>query len=65
MLRGCGCLGGGNWVGSPRQDVALLTQCKHTFMTTVTFGFWGTYLDSSDSVYLANFSLPDSPFLQA
>ncbi|XP_054566629.1 galactoside alpha-(1,2)-fucosyltransferase 1 isoform X2 [Eptesicus fuscus] len=50
--------------GSPAKDFALLTQCNHTVMTIGTFGFWAAYLAGGDTVYLANFTLPDSPFLK-
>lgn len=49
---------------SPESDFALLTQCNHTVMTVGTFGFWAAYLAGGDTVYLANFTLPDSPFLK-
>ncbi|XP_008047254.1 galactoside 2-alpha-L-fucosyltransferase 1 [Carlito syrichta] len=50
--------------GSPGKDFALLTQCNHTIMTIGTFGFWAAYLAGGDTVYLANFTLPDSAFLK-
>ncbi|XP_003801604.2 galactoside 2-alpha-L-fucosyltransferase 1 isoform X2 [Otolemur garnettii] len=50
--------------GAPGQDFALLTQCNHTIMTIGTFGFWAAYLAGGDTVYLANFTLPDSEFLK-
>ncbi|XP_004619787.2 galactoside alpha-(1,2)-fucosyltransferase 1 [Sorex araneus] len=50
--------------GTPSRDFALLTQCNHTVMTIGTFGFWAAYLAGGDTVYLANFTLPDSPFLK-
>lgn len=49
--------------GSPGKDFALLLQCNHTIMTIGTFGFWAAYLAGGDTVYLANFTLPDSKFL--
>lgn len=48
---------------SPGKDFALLTQCNHTIMTIGTFGFWAAYLAGGDTVYLANFTLPSSSFL--
>ncbi|XP_058530270.1 galactoside alpha-(1,2)-fucosyltransferase 2 [Ochotona princeps] len=48
--------------GSPTKDFALLTQCNHTVMTIGTFGIWAAYLAGGDTVYLANYTLPDSPF---
>ncbi|XP_040490203.1 galactoside alpha-(1,2)-fucosyltransferase 1 isoform X2 [Ursus maritimus] len=50
--------------GSPGKDFALLMQCNHTIMTIGTFGFWAAYLAGGDTVYLANFTLPDSNFLK-
>ncbi|EHB05520.1 Galactoside 2-alpha-L-fucosyltransferase 2 [Heterocephalus glaber] len=50
--------------GSPGRDFALLTQCNHTVMTIGTFGIWAAYLAGGDTVYLANYTLPDSPFLR-
>uniref|UniRef100_A0A8C9DD52 L-Fucosyltransferase n=1 Tax=Prolemur simus TaxID=1328070 RepID=A0A8C9DD52_PROSS len=50
--------------GAPGKDFALLTQCNHTIMTIGTFGFWAAYLAGGDTVYLANFTLPDSEFLK-
>nr|XP_005589864.1 PREDICTED: galactoside 2-alpha-L-fucosyltransferase 1 [Macaca fascicularis]XP_005589867.1 PREDICTED: galactoside 2-alpha-L-fucosyltransferase 1 [Macaca fascicularis]XP_015297258.1 PREDICTED: galactoside 2-alpha-L-fucosyltransferase 1 [Macaca fascicularis] len=49
---------------TPWKDFALLTQCNHTIMTIGTFGFWAAYLAGGDTVYLANFTLPDSEFLK-
>lgn len=48
--------------GSPTKDFALLTQCNHTVLTMGTFGIWAAYLTGGDTLYLANFTLPDSPF---
>ncbi|XP_005412992.1 PREDICTED: galactoside 2-alpha-L-fucosyltransferase 1 [Chinchilla lanigera] len=49
--------------GTPGKDFSLLTQCNHTIMTIGTFGFWAAYLAGGDTIYLANFTLPDSEFL--
>lgn len=49
---------------SPGTDFALLAQCNHTIMTIGTFGFWAAYLAGGETVYLANFTLPDSGFLE-
>ncbi|XP_047648066.1 galactoside 2-alpha-L-fucosyltransferase SEC1-like [Phacochoerus africanus] len=48
--------------GSPAKDFALLTQCNHTVMTIGTFGIWAAYLAGGETIYLANFTLPTSPF---
>ncbi|XP_048185874.1 galactoside alpha-(1,2)-fucosyltransferase 2-like [Perognathus longimembris pacificus] len=50
--------------GSPGKDFALLTQCNHTIMTIGTFGIWAAYLAGGETIYLANYTLPDSPFLK-
>ncbi|XP_053121503.1 galactoside alpha-(1,2)-fucosyltransferase 2-like isoform X2 [Hemicordylus capensis] len=52
------------WVSSPGRDFALIAHCNHTIMTIGTFGFWAGYLAGGETVYLANFTLPDSPFLK-
>ncbi|XP_059842821.1 galactoside alpha-(1,2)-fucosyltransferase 2-like [Hypanus sabinus] len=49
---------------SPYWDFAILAHCNHTIMTIGTFGFWGAYLAGGDTVYLTNFTLPNSPFLK-
>lgn len=48
--------------GLPTKDFALLTQCNHTVLTVGTFGIWAAYLTGGDTLYLANFTLPDSRF---
>ncbi|XP_053462424.1 galactoside 2-alpha-L-fucosyltransferase SEC1-like isoform X2 [Nycticebus coucang] len=48
--------------GSPVKDFALLMQCNHSIITVGTFGIWAAYLAGGNTVYLANFTLPDSPF---
>ncbi|KAG8521381.1 Galactoside 2-alpha-L-fucosyltransferase 1 [Galemys pyrenaicus] len=55
---------GDGYEGSPGKDFALLAQCNHTIMTIGTFGFWAAYLAGGDTVYLANFTLPNSRFLK-
>ncbi|XP_027715395.1 galactoside 2-alpha-L-fucosyltransferase 2-like [Vombatus ursinus] len=45
------------------KDFALLTQCNHTVMTIGTFGFWAAYMAGGNTVYLANYTLPNSMFL--
>ncbi|XP_043833837.1 galactoside alpha-(1,2)-fucosyltransferase 2-like [Dromiciops gliroides] len=49
---------------SPAKDFALLTQCNHTIMTIGTFGIWAAYLAGGETIYLANYTLPNSPFLK-
>ncbi|XP_002942536.3 galactoside 2-alpha-L-fucosyltransferase 2 [Xenopus tropicalis] len=46
--------------GSPIRDFSLLAHCNHTIMSIGTFGFWAGYLVGGETVYLANFSLPES-----
>ncbi|NP_001075871.1 galactoside alpha-(1,2)-fucosyltransferase 2 [Oryctolagus cuniculus] len=60
--RGDVVFAGNGLEGSPAKDFALLTQCNHTVMTIGTFGFWAAYLTGGDTVYLANYTAPDSPF---
>ncbi|XP_051890093.1 galactoside alpha-(1,2)-fucosyltransferase 2-like [Pristis pectinata] len=47
----------------PHRDFAILAHCNHTIMTIGTFGFWAAYLAGGEAIYLANFTLPSSPFL--
>ncbi|XP_029440308.1 galactoside 2-alpha-L-fucosyltransferase 2-like [Rhinatrema bivittatum] len=49
---------------SPGKDFALLAHCNHTIMTIGTFGYWAGYLAGGETVYLTNFTLPDSEFLK-
>lgn len=62
--RGDVVFAGNGQESTPGRDFALLTQCNHTIMTIGTFGFWAAYLAGGDTVYLANFTLPDSEFLK-
>uniref|UniRef100_A0A8C5QXE6 L-Fucosyltransferase n=1 Tax=Leptobrachium leishanense TaxID=445787 RepID=A0A8C5QXE6_9ANUR len=50
--------------GSPGKDFALLAHCNHTIMTIGTFGVWLGYLVGGETIYLTNYTLPDSPFLK-
>ncbi|XP_043914952.1 galactoside alpha-(1,2)-fucosyltransferase 2-like [Protopterus annectens] len=45
---------------SPGKDLSILAHCNHTVMTLGTFGFWAAYLAGGETVYLGNFTLPDS-----
>ncbi|XP_044133462.1 galactoside alpha-(1,2)-fucosyltransferase 2-like [Bufo gargarizans] len=49
---------------SPTDDFALLAHCNHTIMTIGTFGYWAGYLAKGETIYLSNFTLPDSKFLK-
>ncbi|XP_078080592.1 galactoside alpha-(1,2)-fucosyltransferase 2-like [Mustelus asterias] len=49
---------------SPANDFAILAHCNHTIMTVGTFGYWAGYLAGGETIYLANFTLPESPFLK-
>ncbi|XP_066484421.1 galactoside alpha-(1,2)-fucosyltransferase 2-like [Tiliqua scincoides] len=49
---------------SPGRDFALLAHCNHTIMMIGTFGIWAGYLVGGETVYLANYTLPNSPFLK-
>ncbi|CAM4618465.1 galactoside alpha-(1,2)-fucosyltransferase 2-like [Lepidochelys kempii] len=50
---------------SPGGDFALLVHCNHTIMTIGSFGIWASYLAGGETVYLANYMLPNSPFLRS
>ncbi|XP_066463326.1 galactoside alpha-(1,2)-fucosyltransferase 2-like [Eleutherodactylus coqui] len=50
--------------GSPARDFALLAHCNHTIMTIGTFGYWAAYLVGGETIYLTNFTLPDSSYLK-
>ncbi|XP_040182830.1 galactoside alpha-(1,2)-fucosyltransferase 2-like [Rana temporaria] len=49
---------------SPALDFALLVHCNHTIMTIGTFGVWAGYMAGGETIYLTNYTLPDSPFLK-
>ncbi|XP_075047270.1 galactoside alpha-(1,2)-fucosyltransferase 2-like isoform X2 [Mixophyes fleayi] len=49
---------------TPGKDFALLVGCNHTIMTIGTFGFWASYLVGGETIYLTNFTLPESEFLK-
>ncbi|XP_072343300.1 galactoside alpha-(1,2)-fucosyltransferase 2-like [Scyliorhinus torazame] len=49
---------------SPADDIAILAHCNHTIMTVGTFGYWVGYLAGGETIYLTNFTLPESPFLK-
>ncbi|XP_038635729.1 galactoside alpha-(1,2)-fucosyltransferase 2-like [Scyliorhinus canicula] len=49
---------------SPADDITLLAHCNHTIMTIGTFGYWAGYLAGGETIYLTNFTLPESPFLK-
>ncbi|XP_038635839.1 galactoside alpha-(1,2)-fucosyltransferase 2-like [Scyliorhinus canicula] len=49
---------------SPADDIAILAHCNHTIMTVGTFGYWAGYLAGGETIYLTNFTLPESPFLK-
>ncbi|XP_042199128.1 galactoside alpha-(1,2)-fucosyltransferase 2-like [Callorhinchus milii] len=49
---------------SPARDFSLLAHCNHTIMTIGTFGIWAAYLAGGETIYLSNYTLPDSPFLK-
>ncbi|XP_075694967.1 galactoside alpha-(1,2)-fucosyltransferase 2-like [Rhinoderma darwinii] len=49
---------------TPGKDFALLVGCNHTIMTIGTFGYWASYLVGGETIYLTNFTLPESEFLK-
>jgi len=42
------------------QDLALLSKCDHTVMTTGTYSWWAAFLANGTTVYYANFPRPRS-----
>ncbi|GAB6019086.1 fucosyltransferase 1 (galactoside 2-alpha-L-fucosyltransferase, H blood group) [Chamberlinius hualienensis] len=55
---------GNNNEADPISDFAILINCNHTIFTIGTYGYWAAYLVGGETIYLSNFTLPDSPFLQ-
>lgn len=51
-------------LNSPGQDLSILAHCNHTIMTIGTFGYWAGYLAGGETIYLDNYTLPDSQFLK-
>ncbi|XP_075461555.1 galactoside alpha-(1,2)-fucosyltransferase 2-like [Ascaphus truei] len=49
---------------TPGKDFSLLAHCNHTIMTIGTFGYWAGYLAGGETIYLTNFTLPESEFLK-
>ncbi|MBW05006.1 Galactoside 2-alpha-L-fucosyltransferase 3, partial [Eschrichtius robustus] len=43
-------------------DFAVLTQRNHAVITVGTFGIWAACLTGGNTIYLASFTLPNSPF---
>ncbi|XP_021347144.1 galactoside 2-alpha-L-fucosyltransferase 2-like [Mizuhopecten yessoensis] len=39
-------------------DMAILAQCKHSIITSGTFGWWGAYLAGGSTVYFRDFPKP-------
>ena len=60
--RGDVVFAGNGLQGSPAKDFALPTRCNHSVITVGTFGIWAAYLAGGDTIHLANFTLPHSPF---
>ena len=52
-------------LSSPAYDLALMAHCNHSIIDIGSFGFWGAYLAGGETIYLTNYTLPDSPFLKA
>ncbi|XP_032890684.1 galactoside 2-alpha-L-fucosyltransferase 2-like [Amblyraja radiata] len=49
---------------SPGQDLSILAHCNHTVMTIGTFGYWAGYLAGGETIFLDNYTLPNSLFLK-
>ncbi|XP_043915616.1 galactoside alpha-(1,2)-fucosyltransferase 2-like [Protopterus annectens] len=47
----------------PWKDFSILAHCNHTIMTIGTFGYWVAYLAGGETIYLSNFTLSESKFL--
>jgi len=41
--------------GRPESDMAILSLCSHTIITSGSFGWWGAYLNNGKTVYFSNF----------
>lgn len=41
--------------GRPESDMAILSLCNHTIITSGSFGWWGAYLNNGKTVYFSNF----------
>uniref|UniRef100_UPI00398F34AC galactoside alpha-(1,2)-fucosyltransferase 2-like n=1 Tax=Pristiophorus japonicus TaxID=55135 RepID=UPI00398F34AC len=49
---------------SVAQDFSILAHCNHTIMTIGTFGYWAGYLAGGETIFLTNYTLPESNFLK-
>ncbi|XP_064596554.1 galactoside alpha-(1,2)-fucosyltransferase 2-like [Liolophura sinensis] len=45
---------------NPEVDLAILSLCNHTIITSGSFGWWGAWLAGGDVVYYRNFPAPGS-----
>lgn len=50
--------------GSAGSDMALLSQCNHSVISTGSFGWWGAYLTGGEVVYYRNFPANNSWLLK-
>lgn len=55
--------GEGN-VNSPIHDFALLANCNHSIISIGTYGYWTAFLARGDTVYLTNYTNPNSHYLK-
>ncbi|KAK3099636.1 hypothetical protein FSP39_007342 [Pinctada imbricata] len=46
--------------GDRYTDLAIISMCNHTIITTGTYGWWGAYLAGGETVYYKNFPEPGS-----
>ncbi|VDK75016.1 unnamed protein product [Gongylonema pulchrum] len=46
--------------GTRDSDMATLSRCNHTIMTTGTFSWWAAYLTAGDVVYYKDWPRPNS-----
>ncbi|GAB6022959.1 fucosyltransferase 1 (galactoside 2-alpha-L-fucosyltransferase, H blood group) [Chamberlinius hualienensis] len=59
-------LGDVHYVGNndqlrPIDDLAILSKCNHTIFSIGSFGYWAGFLAGGQTIYLSNYTLPDSP----
>ncbi|XP_075047211.1 galactoside alpha-(1,2)-fucosyltransferase 2-like [Mixophyes fleayi] len=52
---------GGGSEASPARDFALLVHCNHTIMTIGSFGIWASIMAGGETIYLSNYTMPNSP----
>ncbi|XP_060074773.1 galactoside alpha-(1,2)-fucosyltransferase 2-like [Ylistrum balloti] len=46
--------------GSAAVDLAIMSQCNHSIVTSGTYGWWGAYLAGGETVYFRDYPKPGS-----